>query len=285
MKAYRILFAVLLAATLAQTAPIAAQEQEDHIVVRRRYAVTEEEKPDNTSPWYNNFTISLSGGKFSHSEIVGVSDPANGINLRDELVERDGPTLVFGFERLYRKDRYIFGPGIHIIKVGERVHLPSIDIYAHGQYELGGIGNFMGYNFSKLHPYAGASLGLSYLRYQNCYGYTRCKLEHYSQYYGYQNALYGPYLWGSEKKHNGIKPYADLDLGFTIDLASHMALSFSYHLTFMPLIYDYVDLNDHLEYIRSINTTWPDNYTNYYIDMEHSTRIALHQGMQISFRF
>ena len=281
MKAYRILFAVLLAATLAQTAPVAAQEQEDHIVVRRRYAVTEEEK----SPWYNNITFDLAHGLFIQDEVKGFSDPSYNINIGSRHRESIGTAFAFGYERLYRKDGLLFGPGIHIKWGG---YLSScFDFYAHGQYELGDVGGFMGFNFKHVHPYAGASLGLSYIKYSTfSYGDSICYIDYIHETNG-SVRITGPHLIDNGYQRSGIRLYADLDLGFVIDITSHVAVSIAYHAVMAPVLYNHIDFNDYSDEIRTIAVAPHSGYQhdtyNYHFD--HSTRLVLQHGLKLSFRF
>lgn len=256
MKRHYLIAAAMLALLALPEWKLAAQEQEDHIVVRRRYSVEEVEKEPNTSPWYNNFSFGFVAGRRAKSVINNAPSSVDKNQL--EYNDDSKPAFVFGYERLYNNGRYYYGPGLHL-KFGD--DLFGIDAYLNGRIEFGGIGTVLGFNLDKLHPYAGASLGLSLLtNYEtDDWSFNGVELSYnYIDFYG-------------EYEDTGIKLYADLSLGLNYKISNHMSVSACYYAALMPFMYCYQDYGNLI----------PEQE----IDLNHSTRPTIHHGAQLSFWF
>ena len=298
MKAKKITMTMLLMATMMPMCEIVAQEQEDHVVIRRRYTVTEkEEKPANTSPWFNNFTLGWQLGYNTVADSKGYVAPTayysgksenfyySPIDLSEDRENYIQAALVVGYQRLYKKNNYYLGPGLNLC-IGSYFR---VDAYAHGEIEAGGLGEFMGFNLNKLHPYAGASLGLSFM--------TNYEIEKIKYRVRYDNNYYGAVSTISDshggRDHfnsyddinlSGIRGYFDLEGGFAIPIGSHSYLNIAYHATLMPMYHYRYDPSEHLSELQALLDS--DSYNgDHYFEMDESHGISLHHGLRVSLKF
>lgn len=273
---------LLIAVTGLVALPLAAQEQEEHVVRRGRHKaavvqVVEKEKKHIDVKWYNTLSISAMYGSLGYTEVWGFNE--NHILLDSPRQEYDAVTATLGYERLACFGVFYIGPGI-------RAYFSPTGLYggdAHLRARLEAH-KFMGFK-GKVHPYIDAMGGYRYtmvsLPQAALYEYT----HDYEQSTGsIRSEIYGGHLIDSHSRYKGSFSSLSfsLGLGFNFELGKHTALSIGYHASMLPYI-ETLFAPSHSSIVSVYNENWSSKHM--FGPTEQIIGRKLQHGIEISFLF
>ncbi len=242
-------------------------------------------KEPSNKPWYNVFSISIVGGpiitkKFSGATIAGITfnDDTGGDGSKEGVFS-------FSYKRLKKEGLFFYGPGIRF-KQGDFM---GGDLFLHGQIELGGTSNFLGFNLKRLHPFANVSVGISYIDYNKNYIHVPEKcIFRYSNYTSYNSGYSTGNIYEQTSEYSGLKFYLDYSLGLAIALGRRFTMSISYHAQLVPHFNATIDLSDYRNEIQTwINSNSTNSSNNSSIELPYDIEktTTLFHGIELSFRF
>lgn len=282
---------ILLVIALA-TLPLAAQQEEEHVVRRGRYkaavttTVTVEQKH-----WFSNLSVGVLYGHYNVAD-CNTDFTVYGMTQKDmetledhigRFTNADETVFTGSYEFLYRLGTLYVGPAATVM-VGKKF-APGLYLRAH--YELG---------TWAATPYISAAGGFYLMPdgdpYTNTYdAYYKKRTYSYSSprvyfYDGFTNGKHADV-------EGGLKPYLDFGAGISVKLHDNgMKLVIGYQAVLRPSVHISFDINKYEGeingYVRNLSTPYGQYRTyekrwSYPVEVEYTS--LLYHGIKMSFVF
>lgn len=168
-------------------------------------------------PWYNEISLGI-------QYFVAAN-----IEYPDKTFNHDGGLISFEYKRLKKEGYFLYGLGANInVLTSEKlqdteegkISYSSIALFLHGKVEHNGTSSLLGFNTSKLHPFASASAGVSLLS---------ISIDATRGYY--------PNKYVVDYERSKLYLYLDYSIGIARDLKKSRSIALSYYAKLIPYIH------------------------------------------------